>query len=176
LQEALSSVARKSEAERTDWERRTLAAARWLSKGMATDWPSDAVTSMIVCLETLFSAGKKQRRKAEPVADAVSSLLPTVRPMTKKEQRKWLLTIFQRRTDAAHEGRDMPTDVDLARLAFLGWLAVTWAANHLVAHHSPRGRPCETFEQALADHSGRPGPSQGYPRGAPRAVSPPPNI
>lgn len=46
-----SRAAAKPPDERTDWERRVIAAARWFSKGMSSSWPSERLVSLFVALK-----------------------------------------------------------------------------------------------------------------------------
>jgi hypothetical protein len=151
LQKALSDVAEKSAARRTDWERRTLAAARWLAKGMMETLPADAIVSLTTALETLFIRDRDDGPKGRSIAERVSAL-HVVGPMTRESQTQWLLDIYDRRSDAVHEARDPPTDVDVATLSFLVWLSLVWAVGHLIAPHRGRERPCTTFDEAHGQH------------------------
>ena len=60
----LEAGAAKDPLERTDWERRVLAATRWLRRCFTSDWPSERVAAAMSALECLFvgGTGVRQRR------------------------------------------------------------------------------------------------------------------
>jgi hypothetical protein len=101
----LSEAAAKDPSARTEWERRSLAAARWLSKGIASTWPSDSLVSYMVALETLFVRDRTINNKGETVARGVSALM-RFRDFTEDQQIDWLRSLYARRNDAVHEARD----------------------------------------------------------------------
>lgn len=152
-QAALSVAAAKPLTSRTDWERRTLAAARWLSKGLGSVWNSDALLSFVVCLETLMLGPEDPKRgKGSLIARRISAIA-VVAPMDERTQRRWIIKVYDRRGDVVHEGLDPPTDVDVSRLGFLAWTGVVWASSHLVPDHQQRPRPCLTFAEAHSNHN-----------------------
>jgi hypothetical protein len=59
----LEAGAAKDPLERTDWERRVLAAARWLRRCFTTDWPSERVAAAMSALECLFVGGTGIRQQ-----------------------------------------------------------------------------------------------------------------
>jgi hypothetical protein len=92
-------------------------------------------------------------QKGENIAREVTERW-TLREMTKEEQREWLAELYQRRNDAAREGRHYEDDINVSRLHALCWDAVSWAAMHLKPRgHGYRTKPCTTQEDALSDHS-----------------------
>jgi len=149
---ALSQAAYKSLAEQTDWERRCLAAARWLTNGVSSAWSADAVLSLTVALETLFVKDRSVANKGQAIADGVSTRW-TVEGLSQEAQHEWLVNVYRKRNDAVHEGRDLPVDLDVGRLTFLTWIATRWAGEHLLPEHR-EGGPCRTFDEAHADHPG----------------------
>jgi hypothetical protein len=148
---ALSAAAAKPEDDRSDWERRALAAARWLSKAIVSRWPSDSLVSLMVALESLFVESRTVGEKGRTIAQEVSRRW-VLRSMTQDAERAWLEELYRRRNDAVHEGRNFLSDLDVDRLKNLVWLAVGWAAHHLDPHHRRDQVPCSTFQEALADH------------------------
>jgi hypothetical protein len=147
---ALDEAARKPVKERTDWERRTLAAARWLDEAASTGWPSDSLVCLMVGLEALFVA-RRGRSKGATIAREVSARW-IASEMSAGDTARWLEDLYDSRSDAVHEGHEYENDLDVARLRLLVWEATSWAAGHLRQFHGLRDRPCRTQEEALADH------------------------
>jgi hypothetical protein len=130
-----------------------LAAARWLSEGLGSPWPSDALLAFVVSLETLMVGPQDPTRgKGSLIARRISAIA-VVAPMDERTQRRWLIKVYDRRGDIVHEGHDAPTDVDVSRLGFLAWTGVVWASNHLVPDHQHRVAACVSFEDAHSDHT-----------------------
>lgn len=149
--QSLSRAAEKEDAERTDWERRTLAATRWFSAGLSAALPTDALVNFMVALECLFVEDRGVSAKGQTIAEEVtkrwsaSSLAP-------EGQTDWLADLYRRRNDIVHEGKAYQNEIDVERLTGLTWEAVAWAAWHLNQFHSLASKPCATFIEALADH------------------------
>jgi hypothetical protein len=145
----LSRAARREEAERSDWERRVLAACRWCSLSARSPWPADRLVSLMVALESLFLEGSKVRHnKGHEIAKQVTKRL-LLRDMTQGEQETWMRGLYQRRNDAVHEGREYEEDLEVERLSDLANYATLWAAYHLVPSHRPSRRSCRTFAAAM---------------------------
>jgi hypothetical protein len=68
----LSDTAARAEDERSDWERRAIAATRWWTKAARTAWPSEALTSAMTALECLLVEGRGVPNKGEEIAKQAS--------------------------------------------------------------------------------------------------------
>jgi len=90
--EALSRAASKKEDDRTDWERRTLAAARWWAEA-STPWPSDALAALMVALEVLFIEHMGIGAKGQTIAKLVAERW-SLEPMSKEELEAWLTGLY----------------------------------------------------------------------------------
>jgi hypothetical protein len=144
-----SLAAAKPADERTDWERRVIAASRWFSKGMSSPWPSEKLVSLFVALEALFVLGKAEPHdKKTRIADRLTDRLE-VEGRPKDEAREWIKGLYDRRNDAVHEARDYLDDFEVAELGKLVWRSLHWAMDHLVPEHRRDGRVCETFEKVM---------------------------
>ena len=144
-----SDAAGKPIDQRSDWERRVVAAARWFSNGMTSTWPSERLVSLFVSLEALFVAGKTEAgNKKAFIAERVSERLPA-EGRTQEEQRAWLISLYDHRNDAVHEARDYLDDFEAADLGRVVWRSMHWAMNHLVPGHRRDGRACADFAEAM---------------------------
>ena len=151
----LSRAAAKDEDERSDWERRVLAATRWLSRGLRSPWPADRLAAIMVALECLFVAGKRERgQKGALIASRLSARFK-LDEMTEAKQATWLEELYQARNDAVHEGREFLDDLDVDRLGELTHFVVRNMSVHLVAGHRYARHSCRTFDEAMKC-SGRP--------------------
>jgi hypothetical protein len=147
----ISTAAGKEESGRTDWERRTVAAVRWFARASGTTWPPEALIANMVGLECLFVEDRSVRRKGEAIAHALTDRL-VLKGLSSDEQREWLISLYRRRNDAAHEGRQYAEDLEVDRLTDLLWWASQWAIWHLNPYHSDSGTPCRTFAEAMGQH------------------------
>jgi len=148
LQVASDAAARSME-QRSDWERRVIAAGRWFSNGMASPWPSEKLVSLFVSLEALFVAGKSESgNKKGHIADRLTARL-AVDGRTPDEQRAWLISLYDYRSDAVHEARDFLDDFEVAELSKLVWRSMHWAMHHLVSDHRRERRPCADFAEVM---------------------------
>jgi hypothetical protein len=68
----LSRAAAKDEDARSDWERRVLAATRWLSRALDSARPADRLVANMVALECLFIAGERTYKGAHIASRAGS--------------------------------------------------------------------------------------------------------
>jgi hypothetical protein len=145
----LSRAVAKDEDTRSDWERRVLAAARWFSRGLNSTAASDRLVAMMIALETLFIAGRHERRKGVLLAQRISDR-GGVNELTADEQRVWLAGLYDGRNASTHEGRDFAYDLDVDRLTELTYSIVRAMSVHLIPAHRPSGRSCRTFDDAMA--------------------------
>ena len=136
--------------EQTDWERRCIAAARWLDVAASASWPSEALVALMVALETLFVP--PYGNKGATIAREVSQRWVLV-GFSQEEEREWLLRLYRSRSDTVHEGQLFERDSDVFRLYELAWQAVSWAAVHLNPQHWFKTAPCLTQAEALSEHS-----------------------
>jgi hypothetical protein len=144
----LSDAAARAEEERSDWERRAVAAARWWTKAARTAWPSEALSASMTALECLLIEGRRVQKKANEIAER-STERWVFKRHTRDEQRLWLKKLYRARNDAVHEGRQYVEDLEVDRLTDLVAQAVTWAAWHLSPYHADAGKPCETFADVM---------------------------
>jgi hypothetical protein len=147
--QALSDALDTPEDQRTNWERRTLAAARWLAKALAVTAPSDSLISQMVALEALFVPPSARRGKGQRVAQEVSERW-RLHSKTEREQRKWIADLYLRRNETAHAAGAFDDELQVARLADLTYEAVAWAASHVNPGFHRDGQPCRTQAEALS--------------------------
>lgn len=136
--------------QRTDWESRTLTAARWLRKALETEWPNDSLISQMVALEALFVRESSGKERGVQIAEAVSAKLPPLRTKTRDEQEKWIKTLYTSRSRASHYAGQFENEAEIDRLADLTFTAVGWAAAHLNPLHRRARQPCQTQKEALS--------------------------
>jgi hypothetical protein len=150
----LSDAAARAEDQRSDWERRAIAAARWWTKAARSVWPSEALTSAMTALECLLVEGRGVANKGEEIAKRASERWVFKRH-TRDEQEQWLRALYRARNQAVHEGRQYVEDLEVDRLIDLTAQAATWGAWHLSDYHSESGKPCESFGEVMS-HDLRP--------------------
>jgi hypothetical protein len=144
----LSRAATKEEVQRSDWERRTLAATRWFSRSLRSPWPADRLVSLMIALESLFAEGPNVIAKGRTVAAGVSGRFVR-RELTVADQEAWLADLYRRRNAAVHEGREYEDELEVELLTDLAYVATRWAAHHLDPAHRSSGRSCRTFTAAM---------------------------
>lgn len=146
LTEALGKV------DRNDWERRTIAAARWWARAHETSWPSESLANAMIAFETLFVRDRTQKDKGATIAKSVTERW-VLKNMKAKRQQKWLRVLYSHRTDVSHEGAYFLEDLDVVRLLDLLDLAVHWAVWHLgIWHLNDRYAACSSFDEVMAPH------------------------
>lgn len=148
----LSDAAAKDEPDRTDWERRTIAAARWHYHAATTSWPSAALTASMTVFETLLLPPGYPTKKGKRISKRLHEL--SARVPNVDDIRTWFPTLYDRRNDAIHEGKSYRHDLEVGRLLALAHTTIRWAACHLDPDH--RGwqqEPCTTLDDVLSDHS-----------------------
>jgi hypothetical protein len=154
----LEVAASKPFTARYDWERRCLAAARWLRVMVLTDWPSQALAAAMNALECLFVEGRSVHRKGDAIADAIVRQANWRLPGLEEEDAMlaWLRTLYADRNDAVHSGAYYLEDFEVDRLIELVSHAVRWGSWHLAsthAHHVPR-RACTTHADVMTPVGG----------------------
>lgn len=144
----LSRAAAKDESARSDWERRVLAAARWLSLGLNSIWAADRLVAVMVALECLFVEGPSEQYKGAAIARRFTERFE-MHERTAEEQEEWLVRLYRSRNAAAHEGRSFTDDLDVDRLTELTHYVVREMSYHLIPGHRRPGRSCRTWAQAM---------------------------
>ena len=147
----LSRAAGRDEAQRSDWQRRVLAATRWFSRAYRSEWAADRLVSAMVALEVLFIEGRHERLKGALIGERVTARYQA-REITAAEQQDWLARLYRSRNDAAHEGREVVEDLDVDRLLDLTRFIVRYSAFHLDPDHREPRRACRTYAQAMRCH------------------------
>jgi hypothetical protein len=145
---AMSEAAARTDETRTDWERRVLASARWFANGAETFWPSEALTSCMTALESLFIKDRTVQYKGGEIADRLTERW-VARGRTVEEQREWFRELWRARNDAIHEGRRFVEDLQGDRLIDFTAVAVRWGAWHLSPYHSEKQSPCKTLAEVM---------------------------
>jgi hypothetical protein len=148
----LEQGATKDPLERNDWERRVIAAARWLRRCFTSDWPSERVSAAMSALECLFVGGTGVfNNKGGAIADHVAPLV-RVGAMTGAQTHEWIVELYKRRNDALHEGLWMLDDLDAVRLVDVTFSVVRWASFHLDEDHDHLVpcRACRSREEAIS--------------------------
>lgn len=145
----LSDAAAKPEQGRTDWERRTVAAARWFANGAETTWPGEALTSAMTALETLLLKGR-EKQKGKPMAQAVARDYGHIHPVGESAS-DWIRRLYRERNQAVHAGRDYLDDLDIDRLLDLVQVVVRRAIWHLHPLHRSSGA-CATWAETRTKH------------------------
>jgi hypothetical protein len=152
----LSLAAGKEEEDRTDWERRCVAAARWFYAAERSSWPSSKLVAAITAGECLLLEGPEED-KALAFAQKGADLIRQA-GMSQSQLKRWLRNLYSRRNDAVHAGKSFRKELDADALLLLMRTLIHWAITHLVIWHRDReGSPrqaCETYEQVcLGIHS-----------------------
>jgi len=141
----LSEAMTRKDGDRTDWERRTVAACRWYHRAASAGWPSASLAGCFTALECLFVEGRNERDKGERVATRVALQRPRMRGMGSDEVADWLRDLYRRRNDTVHEGMTHADELEVAQLEEFTQAAVFWASDHLEPDHRTTG-PCTAFE------------------------------
>lgn len=149
----LSEALARHSGQRTDWERRALAASRWFRVASTTNWPSQSISASMSALECLLVAPTDDRRnKRGPIARRTSDI-GILKGRTKAEQVSWLNDLYHRRNDAVHAGVFHQDEIDAQALLVLVRSVVHWSTRHLdPSHGRPGGGSCTAIAEALAAH------------------------
>lgn len=140
-----------SRLQRTDWERRVLAAARWSMRARLSRWPAERLMASMVALETIFIPHNHRGPKKYLVAQGATAHA-RLYGKSCAEQEDWLRELYERRNDVAHEGQDFLRDLEIDRLLDVVLASVGWAARHVWPWHRKEGKPCLTFDEAMSPH------------------------
>jgi hypothetical protein len=142
----LSAAAARAEANRSDWQRRVLAATRWFSRAVRSDAADARLVAAMVALECLFvdAVGDKGR----PISERLTAGF-RMKDMAAEEQRDWLVQLYRDRNRAAHEGLEVDDDLEVERLLDVTQDVIRYLAVHLIPGHGSRVRACRTFAEAM---------------------------
>lgn len=126
---ALERAARKEYSMRTDWEKRSLVAARWYRRALVDTWPSAVLANCMVALESLF-VKETHGSKGDKIGDRVSTRF-SYPSKTSDELRDWLADLYQGRNNVVHSGGHYLQDTEVEALRQLVYSAVQWASQFL---------------------------------------------
>lgn len=144
----LSAAARKTHDDRTEWESRTLGAARWYLQALVTRFPSASLVAGMTALEALLLK-PNTARKAEGLADQMSKFGAKVAGVPDHEVAGWLKGLYQiGRNPATHEASFYRDEREVARLLDLVHSVVQWAVWHLSDMHRIPNAVCKTMDEA----------------------------
>ena len=150
----LADALGESDRTRSDWGRRTLAAARWYREAATSDWPSRKISASMSALEAILILPGETGEKKSAVADRLTKKIAKLKEMSERDQIKWLIDLYDRRSEALHAGRFHQDEIDAAGLELLTKSAVRWAVSHLSPDHRPGvNKGCSTIAEAMEDHS-----------------------
>lgn len=139
---------------RKDWERRVLAAARWSMRARLSRWPAQKLAASMIALETIFVRDKKAGIKKDLISHgSVRIARAVLYDKSPEEQEDWISELYDRRNEVAHEGQNFLRDLEIDHLLDVVWMSVGWAARHLWPWHRAEGKPCLTFDEAMAPHT-----------------------
>jgi hypothetical protein len=144
----LSDAVRKTPGQRTEWERRVIAATRWHYLGRINPWATAELAAYMASLECVLIK-QHSRGKGDRIARVINELSPNASVEVKRKLRRRLPPLYNRRNDALHEGISFQDDIELSRLRALCSSVLGWAISHLDPWHRgvPDG-PCTTFAAA----------------------------
>lgn len=141
----LSAAARRLETNRTDWERRAVAAARWYLKAATATWYADALSAAMTALECLLVRGQREQAKGRLIGERATRI-GTLRRIGADAQPGWLQELYKRRNDAVHEGLSVAEDLEVEELIDLTANVCLWGMRHLIDDHRPDSTPCYDFD------------------------------
>lgn len=145
----LSEQAALPRAERSDWGRRVLAAARWYHRAFQTSWYSEAVSAAMSALETLLVSGDENKGAAVAKKTTGSRVLSGFDAVS---QERWLKRLYRRRSGALHGGSFVDQDRDVERLLELTQHMCRWAVWHLNPFHRQPEASCQTQAEVFDGH------------------------
>ncbi len=149
----LSDAAAKRSADRTDWERLTLGAARWHYEAALGRWPAASLVAAMSAIEAILCPPDVRQRKEREIARRLVKHDARIRGVSSDQREEWFTTLYGRwRNSAVHGARFYDEERDVARLVELCDRVVRWAIGHLDPEHRPSLRACESFEEAHSEH------------------------
>jgi hypothetical protein len=147
----LGEAAGKPADQQTDWERRTLGAARWWFQAATHTWPSAALVAAMSAIEALMSFRGEKTGKHKTIAKRLVKGRARVRGVDDVES--WFRQIHGRwRNNAAHDALFYLEDREVARAVELAEAIVRWAVGHLDPWHTSPYGACTTIEEAHGPH------------------------
>jgi hypothetical protein len=144
-------AARKEGEDRTDWEARTVSAARWYRHAELSRWPSEALADCMTALDVLFVRDRHEEHKSERIAARVSERFRHP-GLTADQLKAWIIDLYRNRNRVVHDGAHYLEDFEVERLRGIVLVALHWAGGHLENDHvatEPTG-PCSTFDEVMA--------------------------
>lgn len=150
----LSEAAAQPREERTEWARRTLAAARWYHRSLTSRWYSEVVAAAMSALEVLLVGPGEASRPTIAERATVRGVLPD---MSQGGQERWLKRMYDTRSGSLHGGSLMLDDLDADRLVDLTGHVCRWAVWHLNPFHRLQQASCETFDEVHFEPRAHPG-------------------
>lgn len=148
----LAGAASRPDDERTEWERRTLIAARWFRRASEALWPSEALAALMISLECIFVPEIQRGNKREAIATGLRVQGFKTPNMTSDEQYQWIKALYGRRNDVVHAGRGFLEDLEVVRLNQLIESVLHWSIWHLSPHHRVDGDACTSFAEVMGPH------------------------
>jgi hypothetical protein len=142
----LSLAAGKPDHERTDWEKRTLGAARWFREAVLATWQAQRLGALMSALECLLVPPGVRRGKGSQIA---KHLPDRAYPPghSREATAEWLKALYQHRNAAVHEATDYLEDLELDRLEAVTANIIDWGVWHLgpMHAHGTLDTACSTF-------------------------------
>jgi hypothetical protein len=149
----LSQAAAKDDEDRTDWERRTLGAARWYQRAVLDNWPAASLVAAMSAIEAVLCFPGERVNKDRHIADRLIRYDAKVRGVRDQDRRQWFTSLYGRwRNNAIHDARFYLEERDIERLVEVSEAVVHWAVQHLDSEHHPHRRPCTTIQEAHGQH------------------------
>lgn len=144
---ALSLAAATPFAERTEWQRRVVTAARWYSRALDSRWPTDSLVAAVVAIEALVGE-HDLRGKGERLGQKAAHLFGgEVREQ--RRLRNWFSRLYtQARNPAVHAGLEHNNEIEVGELVDVCGSLVERSAFHLDPSHRRAG-PCQTLNEVL---------------------------
>jgi hypothetical protein len=143
----LSEAASRDAEDRTDWERRVIAACRWYSAACQTRWYAEALVNAVISLECLFLPPDVNRSKGQRIALAVTQTGIVLPGKTVRSQRKWIDRMYGARNSVAHEAGNATNDLEIEDLLILGRATLDWAVWHLTPLHRTDAVICRSLAE-----------------------------
>lgn len=103
----------------------------------------------MAALECVFVRREETRNLGPTIAKRLSERNIQLNEFSRKQQQKWLRTLYEGRKKAVHEGWEYVDDIDVDRLLELTRYVIQGMSVHLVPDHRPSRRSCRTFDEAM---------------------------
>ena len=145
----LSRAAAKDEGQRSEWERRLLAATHWYSRAYRNEWPAHRLSNAMAALECVWIPTNQTGNLGPTIAKRLSERSILLHEFSRKQQQKWLGALYEGRKKAVHEGWEYVDDIDVDRLLELTSYVIRGMSVHLIPDHRTSRRSCRTFDEAM---------------------------